>query len=677
MEKNKYYLAAGYEDSRDIIKESFNSMSENVVKIGFYLKHIRDLELYREGQYTSFGEFVKNEYGLSATSASRYMSINDRFSVDGNSPLLLENKKDFSKSQLQEMLYLTDEQVERVTPDMTVKEIRNMNKAVEIEIEAEQEEQLPGQLDIEFYPEVLPEGYQTTSCDVANDTQIEHFALESSGATAYGWYRSEIVKEYLKTCHKEVQSKCEITVLNRNYKVLKREKVVVFYDADGKALFDVTNERLEAEYNWMARTIAGSDDEVTEADTSGPEVVCEIEQEYVDVEYREVVETLSAYGLSKTEYPPESYLSTAGCGNKYTCFSCGKECEIRQEERYCVYAPLGKPYACTTMNVLENIKNEIGDKCQFINLDLAEHTKGSDEPSPCCKKCKEQCGYRCRYVAGCEENDMQFKERLVKIFAERYRTRLDDATDVKAEVIKILDRVHKSIYPFDWKGEKDTLQSYTVEEKAGELKVRKAGSGEIVVTFSAADLAFMVEKMLIKSTDTEEIDEQRDYESIEFAREVLNGEKRTLRMYMDDKGVKKEAVEKRKIIVAALANMVTELESIEMQEKLEVIENEQPELPKLRNKEERMEFIRNYESWGVWYFDDRLNARYFKYDFKDGSRLIVAQYKSQYVRHKGKNEREWSFPHYHLVKCGGYFSPYATSETAMIDFLKKYQRKNG
>lgn len=494
MEKNKYYLAAGYEDSRDIIKESFNSMSENVVKIGFYLKHIRDLELYREGQYTSFGEFVKNEYGLSATSASRYMSINDRFSVDGNSPLLLENKKDFSKSQLQEMLYLTDEQVELVTPDMTVKEIRNMNKAVEIEIEAEQEEQLPGQLDIEFYPEVLPEGYQTTSCDVANDTEIEHFILDSSGAKAYGWYRSEIVKEYLRTCHKEVQSNCEITVLNRNYKVLKREKVVAFYDADGKALFDVTNERLEAEYNWMAKTIAGADDEVTEADTSEPEVVCEIEQEYVDVEYREVAETLSAYGPSKTEYPPESYLS---------------------------------------------------------------------------------------------------------------------------------------------------------------------------------------EEMLIKSTDTEEIDEQRDYESIEFAREVLNGEKRTLCMYMDAKGVKKEAVEKRKIIVAALANMVTELESIEMQEKLEVIENEQPELPKLRNKEERMEFIRNYESWGVWYFDDRLNARYFKYDFKDGSRLIVAQYKSQYVRHKGKNEREWSFPHYHLVKCGGYFSPYATSETEMIDFLKNYQRKNG
>lgn len=594
MEKNKYYLAAGYEDSRDIIKESFNSMSENVVKIGFYLKHIRDMELYREGQYTSFGEFVKNEYGLSATSASRYMSINDRFSVDGNSPLLLENKKDFSKSQLQEMLYLTDEQVERVTPDMTVKEIRNMNKAVEIEIEAEQEEQLPGQLDIEFYPEVLPEGYQTTSCDVANDTEIEHFIFDSSGAKAYGWYRSEIVKEYLRTCHKEVQSKCEITVLNRNYKVLKREKVVVFYDADGKALFDVTNERLEAEYNWMLKTTAVADDEVVEADGKAdvlePEVVCEIEQKYVDVEYREVEETLSAYGLPKTEYPPESYLSTAGCGQKYTCFSCAKECEMRQEERYCVYAPLGNPYSCTTMNVLGNIKNEIGDKCQFINLELAEHTKGSNEPSPCCKNCKEQCGYRCGQVIG---------------------------------------------------------------------------------------LSRMVQKELSESTDTEQLDEQRDYGSIEFAREVLNGEKRTLRMYMDAKGVKKEAVEKRKIIVAALANMVTELESIEMQEKLEVIENEQPELPKLRNKEERMAFIRNYESWGVWYFDDRLNARYFKYDFKDGSRLIVAQYKSQYVRHKGKNEREWSFPHYHLVKCGGYFSPYATSETEMIDFLKNYQRKNG
>ena len=50
------------------------------------------------------------------------------FTEHGNSPVLAAAYQDYSKSKLQEMLYLTDEQIENVTPEMTVKEIREIRE---------------------------------------------------------------------------------------------------------------------------------------------------------------------------------------------------------------------------------------------------------------------------------------------------------------------------------------------------------------------------------------------------------------------------------------------------------------------------------------------------------------------------------------------------------------------
>ena len=93
------------------------------------------------------------EYGISKSTASRYMSMNDRFSLDGNSPIVDQKYKDFEKSKLQEMLSLTDEQLEQVTPEMKVQEIRAMRQPKEIPYF-----ELEGQMDLETdFPEIMPE----------------------------------------------------------------------------------------------------------------------------------------------------------------------------------------------------------------------------------------------------------------------------------------------------------------------------------------------------------------------------------------------------------------------------------------------------------------------------------------------------------------------------------------
>lgn len=123
-----WYREVSYPEAKKIIAVNIKTMSRSFIAIGYYLKHIRDKKLYLEDGYTSIWEFAESQYGITTSTASRWMSMNDRFSKGGNSPLIAEEYKEFGKSQLQEMLYLTDEQLEQASPEMPAKEIRKIRK---------------------------------------------------------------------------------------------------------------------------------------------------------------------------------------------------------------------------------------------------------------------------------------------------------------------------------------------------------------------------------------------------------------------------------------------------------------------------------------------------------------------------------------------------------------------
>lgn len=237
-------------EAENIIKSNLNGCARNFVAIGFYLKDIRDNETYRKGGYESISDFAQDKLQMAKSTVSRFMAINDRFSVNGNTPVLMDKYLDYGSGKLQEMLTMTDEEIANINPETTVKEIREIKK---------------------------------NRCDAQ----------------------------------------------------LEPEKPL----------------------------------------------------------------PLSAVGKPKKVYPEGSALSTPGCEGGYSCFSCGRDCQTRQEGRYCVDAPLGNPFTCTTMNVHENLRTDIGDKCMFVNLDLARIRSGDKEPVPCCKECTEKCGYECNRSA--------------------------------------------------------------------------------------------------------------------------------------------------------------------------------------------------------------------------------------------------------------------------------------
>ncbi len=454
-----------YDSLNREIKRTMKRSARDVVQLGFMLRRMMEEHLWT-AMYEDFDSYLAEELHMDYTAATRFIRINKKYSWQGHSMEVAEEYEDYSQSLLIEMLNMPPELEAKVTPDMTVSQVR------EIKRQAKKKE---------------------------------------------------------KAAESPVPEKKEV-IIDGEYREIK---------------------------------------EVEKVATSQP---------------------LSAYGLPKTEYPESSVLATKGCGHNHTCFSCAEDCGIRQEERYCVEAPLGNPFSCMTMNVVENLKEEMGERCQFINQESAYHRQGDNSPVPCCKKCAAQdCGYRCRRAVG------TYSEEVEK---EEFSSELEEAV---------------------------------IED------------------------------------------------DIAATRYILEEQKKLLDDYLEVGGLPEMTVFKQKIIVAALASMVAELE---MQIPIpEPEEPEQPELPVLKNNDQRKEWLGNYKEWGLWYRDEHIDVNYYKYDFQDGSRLVVAEYPQRFAYWNSESRDEH---HYHLLEKNkkGYKNVYdekyrqsTDSETYLIDFLKNIQKK--
>lgn len=116
-----------YGNLKGSIRNHLNNAAEDFFMVGYCLRQISEHALFEEDGYKSIWDFAKGEYGLSASSASRFMAINARFSIDDGEHMA-EKYIGMGVSKLQEMLGLPDEELEKVTQETTVREIRAMKK---------------------------------------------------------------------------------------------------------------------------------------------------------------------------------------------------------------------------------------------------------------------------------------------------------------------------------------------------------------------------------------------------------------------------------------------------------------------------------------------------------------------------------------------------------------------
>lgn len=110
------------------------------IRLGFHLNEFNHFEYYRDFGYLTLEEFCINNLGLDKGAVSRCINVFREFNAAddvtykngikfvGCAMDLSERWKDYSYTQLCEMLPLSEDERKEVRPDMTVRQIRDYKK---------------------------------------------------------------------------------------------------------------------------------------------------------------------------------------------------------------------------------------------------------------------------------------------------------------------------------------------------------------------------------------------------------------------------------------------------------------------------------------------------------------------------------------------------------------------
>lgn len=139
-------------------------IKKDFVRIGYKLRKIDELKLYEKDGYKSVAEFAKAECNLSDSDTTRFMQINERYSIGSYSEELREEFLEYGSSKLAEMLSLPDKDMEMFTPEATRESIRELKRFNKTEPEAGEADDIHELIE-KFYegnPEVLNELFKNS-----------------------------------------------------------------------------------------------------------------------------------------------------------------------------------------------------------------------------------------------------------------------------------------------------------------------------------------------------------------------------------------------------------------------------------------------------------------------------------------------------------------------------------
>ncbi len=109
------------------IKRAMKRSANDMVQTGCLLRRMLEEKLW-EAEYDCFDEYLEKELHMDYSMASRFIGINKKYSIDGAGMEIAAKWEGFSQSVLIEMLSMPPELEEKVTPDMTVKQVREIKR---------------------------------------------------------------------------------------------------------------------------------------------------------------------------------------------------------------------------------------------------------------------------------------------------------------------------------------------------------------------------------------------------------------------------------------------------------------------------------------------------------------------------------------------------------------------
>ena len=110
------------------IRENLGGIIRNFVKTGWHLSRIDRSGAYKLKGYHSVTEYARETFGMAPDGVSRFIHVYEKYSIQGDTPELREEYRDFNFSQLTEMLQLPEDDHAMIRPETKREDIRDLKK---------------------------------------------------------------------------------------------------------------------------------------------------------------------------------------------------------------------------------------------------------------------------------------------------------------------------------------------------------------------------------------------------------------------------------------------------------------------------------------------------------------------------------------------------------------------
>ena len=157
-----------FEDLKSQLNIELNKAAISFVRIGYLLKTARDTDILKDTEYNDVNEFAAKEFGLDKSQVSRFMRINDRFSISGYSEQLKVEYEGYGSAKLSIMLTLPDEINEELSPEYSKSDIQAIKEEYE-----EEQKITPLEVMAEERPEDEPDEFIALVTKQLNDEHPE------------------------------------------------------------------------------------------------------------------------------------------------------------------------------------------------------------------------------------------------------------------------------------------------------------------------------------------------------------------------------------------------------------------------------------------------------------------------------------------------------------------------
>lgn len=584
------------------IRENLGGIVRNFVKTGWHLSRIDRSGAYKLKGYHSVTEYARETFGMTPDGVSRFIHVYEKYSVQGDTPELREEYRDFKFSQLTEMLQLPEKDYVMIRPETKREDIRDLKKF------NKQSEHNPNNL----------LNWQQEPDDIIREAVKDFFFSRKKDLNGIyeqygiGPHPEETVKLMARFLYHEKKRKFQ----NDRVFIMLYPDQVFIKSSDGE-LQDITwTEFFQTMGSIFDGSAAGKE---TWENYFNPDPDGELEEQIPGqdniMNHPEYLPgKLHGRKFEHCMYLPEEDCISEDCG------SCEKKRLLDQQE------------------AKEQKSTETIPKDRCITGQSRSGRCGAayycTEPVDCCAKCKNDCNGRCGWID-------KPKTEETEIPRETYKTELAPA---QTEIIP------------------------TVVADAKDIKTEKLSLDNLSIQINTD----------VWPEDLSDIPVPSEL----FIREYLEEEEKMLKDYLECEGLPEKTILRQQLKVAGLRILRNLVKDVLETEEDEII---QPELPRLKNNEERKEWLRNYKTWSLRHVDTYTGAKYYEYRFDNGAVLVAEEWKN-----KGNEYMpDYETVYFHLIggpeaPRGQYgirkwethdrFNRFPDSETAIVEFLKAVQK---